>query len=138
MNCGIGCRHGLDPELLWLWRRLAAIAQIRLLAWEPPYAVGAALKRQKKKNYIFDKKRQNDTKSPCSSLDSNLTWKMQWTRTEKSFSWVIVAFLAKADYEGFCLIILFLKGQLGLDAESSFPFLGLDKNPGALLGVIWA
>ena len=37
--------------LLWLWRRQAAIALIRPLAWEPPYAVGAALekaKRQKK------------------------------------------------------------------------------------------
>ena len=36
-----------DPALLWLWRRPAAVAPIRLLAWEPPYAVGAALKRQK-------------------------------------------------------------------------------------------
>ena len=36
--------------LLWLWRRLAAIAPIRSLAWEPPYAMGAALKGQKPKN----------------------------------------------------------------------------------------
>ena len=28
MSCGIGCRHGLDPKLLWLWRRLAAAAPI--------------------------------------------------------------------------------------------------------------
>ena len=34
--------------LLWLWRRLAAAAPIRPLAWEPPYAAGATLKRQKK------------------------------------------------------------------------------------------
>ena len=34
--------------LLWLWRRLAATAPIRPLAWEPPYAAGGALKRQKK------------------------------------------------------------------------------------------
>ena len=27
-----------DPAFLWLWRRLAAIAPIRPLAWEPPYA----------------------------------------------------------------------------------------------------
>ena len=38
-----------DPALLWLWRRLAATAPIQPLAWEPPYAVGAALKRQKDK-----------------------------------------------------------------------------------------
>ena len=30
-----------------LWRRSAAVAPIRALVWEPPYAVRAALKRQK-------------------------------------------------------------------------------------------
>ena len=42
----------LDPELLWLWRRPAATAPIRPLAWEPPYAAGVAqemAKRQKRK-----------------------------------------------------------------------------------------
>ena len=34
---------------LWLWRRLAAVAPTRPLAWEPPYAVGMALERQKDK-----------------------------------------------------------------------------------------
>ena len=39
-----------DPALLWLWRRLAATAPIRPLAWEPPYAAASeALKRQIKK-----------------------------------------------------------------------------------------
>ena len=41
-----------DPALLWLWCRPAATAPIRPLAWEPPYAVEAALemaKRQKDK-----------------------------------------------------------------------------------------
>jgi len=33
--------------MLWLWYRLAATAPIQLLAWEPPYAAGVALKRQK-------------------------------------------------------------------------------------------
>ena len=37
----------LGPALLWLWRRLAATAPIGPLAWEPPYVVGVALKRQK-------------------------------------------------------------------------------------------
>jgi len=31
-----------------LWCRLAATAPIQALAWEPPYAVGMALKRRKK------------------------------------------------------------------------------------------
>ena len=49
VSCG-GChRCGLDPLLLWLWCRPAAPAPIGPLAWEPPYAAGAALKRQKDK-----------------------------------------------------------------------------------------
>ena len=49
MSCGVGRRHGLDPELLWLWCRLAAEALIQPLAWEPPYATSVALKCKKKK-----------------------------------------------------------------------------------------
>ena len=55
MSCGVGRRRGLDPALLWLWRRLAATAPIRPLAWEPPYAAGAAQemeKRPKKKKNV--------------------------------------------------------------------------------------
>ena len=47
MSCGVGHRHGLNPALLWLWHGPAATAPIRSLAWEPPCAMGAALKRQK-------------------------------------------------------------------------------------------
>ena len=47
MSCGIGHRRDSDLVLLWLWRRPAATASIRPLAWEPPCAVGAALKGQK-------------------------------------------------------------------------------------------
>ena len=54
MSCGVGCRHGLDLALLWLWHRLAAL--IRPLAWEPPHAAGAALKSQKKKKRKKEKK----------------------------------------------------------------------------------
>ena len=49
MNCDVDHRRGSDLALLWLWHRLAAIAQIRPLAWEPPYAAGAALKNKKNK-----------------------------------------------------------------------------------------
>ena len=45
---GVGRRHGSDPALLWLWRRLAATAPIRPLAWELPYAVGAAQEMAKR------------------------------------------------------------------------------------------
>ena len=49
MSCGIGCRHGLDTELLWLWRRLASVALIQPLVFELPYAEGAALKKKKER-----------------------------------------------------------------------------------------
>ena len=49
MSCDAGCRRGLDPTLPRLWYRPAPTAPIGTLAWEPPYASGAALKRQKKK-----------------------------------------------------------------------------------------
>ena len=55
MSCGIGHRRGSDPALLWLWCGPAATAPIRPLAWEPPYAAGAALekaKRQKRKKKL--------------------------------------------------------------------------------------
>ena len=57
VSCGVGCRHGLDPELLWLWRRLVATVPIGPLAWEPPHATGVAqeiAKRQKKKKVQAD------------------------------------------------------------------------------------
>ena len=49
VSCGVGHRCDSDPELLWLWCRPEATAPIRPLAWEPPYAGGAALKSQKDK-----------------------------------------------------------------------------------------
>ena len=49
MNCGVGRKSTLDPVLLWQRCRPAAVAAIQPLAWEPPYAAGVALKRQKKK-----------------------------------------------------------------------------------------
>ena len=48
MNC-VGRRRGSDLALLWLCCRLVARAPVLPLAWEPPYATGVALKRQKKK-----------------------------------------------------------------------------------------
>ena len=49
MSCGVGRRHCSNLVCLWLWRGPAATALIPLLAWDSPYAVGAALKRQKNK-----------------------------------------------------------------------------------------
>ena len=47
MSCGIGHRRSWDLAWLRLWHRPAAAAVIHPLAWEPPHAMGVALKRQK-------------------------------------------------------------------------------------------
>ena len=52
-SLGVDGRHGSDPMLLWLWCRPAAVAPVGPLAWEPPYALGAALKKQKKKKKVI-------------------------------------------------------------------------------------
>ena len=53
---GVGCRRNSDPALLWLWCRPVATALIRPLAWEPPYAMSAALKRTKRQKKKKKKK----------------------------------------------------------------------------------
>ena len=58
MSCGVGQRRGLDPALLWLRCRLAAIAPIGLPAWEPPYALGVPLKSKKKKEKEKEKEKE--------------------------------------------------------------------------------
>ena len=50
----------MGPALLWLWRRPVATAPIRPLAWEPPYATGAA--QEIKKTTKKDKKKKKERK----------------------------------------------------------------------------
>ena len=45
---GFAVTRGVEPALLWLWRRPAAVALIGLLAWELPYAADVALKSKKR------------------------------------------------------------------------------------------
>ena len=62
MSCGIGRRRSSDPVLLWLWCRLAAVAPIRLVAWEIPHATLAALEGRKKIEIIFVKRKKKKRK----------------------------------------------------------------------------
>ena len=48
MSYSVGRRRGLDLALLGLWRMPVATALNRPLAWDPPYAVGVALRKKKK------------------------------------------------------------------------------------------
>ena len=47
MSCGVD--HGCGSDPVSLWRRPAAAALIHPLAWEPPYATSAVLRRKKKR-----------------------------------------------------------------------------------------
>ena len=55
MSYGVGRRGSSNLALLWLWCRPAATALIRPLAWEPPYAAGAGLKKCQKKKVDIQK-----------------------------------------------------------------------------------
>ena len=67
VSCDVGCRRGSDPALLWLWRRPVATALIRPLAWEPPYATGAAqeIAKKTKKKKKKDKDKYHMTSLRC-------------------------------------------------------------------------
>ena len=63
MSYGVGRRCSWDLVLLWLWCRLAAVARIPPLAWEPPCAALTLTpypnpEKQKKKK----KKKKNNNK----------------------------------------------------------------------------
>ena len=60
VSYGVGGRCGSDPTSLRLWHRPAATALIRLLAWEPPCATGAALEKTKKKKKKKKSKQERD------------------------------------------------------------------------------
>jgi len=64
MSYGVGPRCSLNPTLLWLWLWPVAIGLIGPLAWEPPYASGAALKskqtnKQTNKTNLVNNLREN-------------------------------------------------------------------------------
>ena len=62
-----------DLVLLWPWCRLAAVAPIGPLAWEPPYAVGVGPKKTKDKK----KKKKKEKRNSNSNKETNK--KLPWT-----------------------------------------------------------
>ena len=74
---GVGRRHGSDPTLLWLWRRLVATALIGPLAWEPPYAAHVALEKQK------DQKKKKKKKKEMMGVPVMAQWLTNLTRNHE-------------------------------------------------------
>ena len=67
VSYGVGRRSGADP----MWCRLAAIAPIVPLAWEPTYVLGAVLKKKQNKKKTKQKKKKKKKKkneSTCGTL----------------------------------------------------------------------
>ena len=60
--------------MLWLWRRPAATALIRPLGWEPPYAAGAALKRQKTKDKKEKRKKKREREREAQNCTTAKTY----------------------------------------------------------------
>ena len=85
VSCGVGRRLGLDPALLWLWCRLAAAAPIRPVAWEPPYAAGAALKKTKRKS-PFKSTPEFKNFSRVENLSSSNPWSSQYSSISERLS----------------------------------------------------
>ena len=73
MSYDIGHRHSSYPLLLWLQFRLEAIASIQRLAWELPYAVGAALKRPKKKKKKRERERERERKQERNGKEKKMS-----------------------------------------------------------------
>ena len=63
----VGGRLSSDLALLWLWLWLETVALIQPLAWELPCAVGAALKRPKKKKKRIKKEAMDFHYGPISN-----------------------------------------------------------------------
>ena len=82
MSCGVGHRHGSDLVMLWLWRRPAATVLIRPLAWEPPYAVGVALKRTKDKD-------KNKTKNKTAMVCLEAIESRHVALTQRQLKWML-------------------------------------------------
>ena len=67
MSCGVGDRCSSDPELLWLWCRLAAVNLIGHLAWEFLHTADKALKQKNKNKKKRRKEKEKQTNQPKSN-----------------------------------------------------------------------
>ena len=82
MSCGVGCRLGSDPALLWLWYSPTGTTLIWTLAWELPYVKGMALKRPKKKEREREKRKKEKNKIPNVGCWKSSTGQQTWPETQ--------------------------------------------------------
>ena len=88
MSCGVGCRCGSDLALLWLWRRPAATAPIRPLAWEPPYAPYGSGPRNGKKTKKKKPNKQTKNNELWVSVVYSSLHMQRWGRKALGEDWL--------------------------------------------------
>ena len=109
MNCAVGCRRSSDSALLQLWRRLAATAPIQPLAWETPYALGAAQEMEKKDQ----KKMLNESGMKWNScLFPNLREKAFISSKLRMMSSMALSYIAFIMWQYISFIPIYLKHML--------------------------
>ena len=114
MSYGVGCRHGSDPALLWLWCRLTAAAPIQRLAWELPHATGSVLQSKKTKT-----KKYHHTVSLWFFLNFwNKMICIEWyicggKKCVEGIPFKIMNWRNKTDVSLKCLLCLWIKVKLG-------------------------
>ena len=86
VSCGIGRRCSSDPALLWFWRTPVATAPIQPIAWELPYATGAAQVKAKRQKYKKKKKKKKEREKANRNNTANIKTQLGWT---KHIKWYI-------------------------------------------------
>ena len=120
MSCGLGRRYGSDPTLPWLWYRSAAIAPIQPLAWEPPYAAGATLKRPKKQNKT-KQKTKTKTKQNKKTKTKPLSYRHETCIKSLKYNLLLPVIPGQAEFNVNMMSILREeKGTLVLQPSSAF------------------
>ena len=126
MSCGVSHRCGSDPKSLWLWCRPAAAGPILPLAWELPYAAGAALKRPKRKRKEGKKKILLFPTLPPTELDVSLVvcvWCLvSYACSPRVCPWRAVVSAVPCPACTFCLLALIAVGLLKGVIASFFSF----------------
>ena len=130
MSYGVGRRCGSDPALLWLWHKPAATALIGPPAWEPPYAAGVALKRQKdeKPNKFLLSSTQLSI-IPLCHLSFNPGW------AKKQGPWLLHCFVLCFSHAALDLIVHFSWSTDCEGVKGTLWSLPISPSPGRVRGV---
>ena len=73
-SCGVGCRRGLDPMLLWLWCRLTAATLIWSLETSICHKCGPKMQKKKKKKKVLKEGRKKGSERNTATMAKFKLW----------------------------------------------------------------